>query len=217
MTLKQPACRYASRRGTQCRNQRGNTLIGLFIGLVLGVLIAAGIALYFSKSPFPFTQKERERSQKQDRQATAPKPAEVAKARPGPENLGTPKDSGVKSDTAKPELAKPDASKSDDAKSDRAKPETAKTEIAKADPKAANESFLLQAGSFANPADADNQKAKLALIGLDAFIEPADLPDKGVWYRVRLGPYKSLGEVNAVRSQLATNGIDVTLLRRANN
>ena len=33
---------------------RGSTLVGIFVGLILGALVAAGIALYFtSSSPFP--------------------------------------------------------------------------------------------------------------------------------------------------------------------
>ena len=39
------------------------------------------------------------------------------------------------------------------------------------------------------------------------------LPDKGTWYRVRLGPYTTLEELNRVRRTLAQNGIDANLVK----
>ena len=74
-------------------------------------------------------------------------------------------------------------------------------------------SYFLQAGAFQSPADADNLKARLAFLGLVASVEPTNLPDKGVWYRVRLGPYAKVDDVNKVRTQLAQNGIDASLVK----
>jgi cell division protein FtsN len=76
--------------------------------------------------------------------------------------------------------------------------------------------YFVQAGAFQNPADADNLKARLALIGLMASVEPASLPDRGTWYRVRLGPYNQLEEINRVRATLAQNGVDASLVRIKN-
>ena len=61
---------------------------------------------------------------------------------------------------------------------------------------ASKDVYFIQAGSFQNPADADNQKARLAILGFESSVEPANLPDKGTWYRVRLGPYKKVEEIN---------------------
>ena len=61
------------------------------------------------------------------------------------------------------------------------------------------ESFLLQVGAFQNPAEADNLKARLALIGVEANVEPVDQAEKGTWYRVRVaqgggpGSYVAIG------------------------
>jgi cell division protein FtsN len=44
-------------------------------------------------------------------------------------------------------------------------------------------------------------------------VEPANLPDKGTWYRVRMGPYKKVEDINKVRQQLAQNGIDANLVK----
>jgi cell division protein FtsN len=73
--------------------------------------------------------------------------------------------------------------------------------------------YFIQAGSFQNPADADNQKAKIAILGFESNVEPTPLPDKGTWYRVRMGPYTSLEDLNRVRRVLAQNGIDANLVK----
>ena len=80
-------------------------------------------------------------------------------------------------------------------------------------PGAPKDSYFLQAGSFQNPADADNLKARLALMGMEANVEPANLAEKGVWYRVRLGPFTRIDEINRLRQQLAQNGVDASLVR----
>ena len=78
---------------------------------------------------------------------------------------------------------------------------------------ASKDVYFIQAGSFQNPADADNQKARLAILGFESSVEPANLPDKGTWYRVRMGPYAKIEEINKVRQALAQNGIDANLVK----
>ena len=73
--------------------------------------------------------------------------------------------------------------------------------------------YFIQAGSFQNPADADNQKARLAILGFESSVEPANLPDKGTWYRVRMGPYTKVEEINRVRQSLAQAGISANLVK----
>jgi cell division protein FtsN len=80
-------------------------------------------------------------------------------------------------------------------------------------PGAPKERYFLQVGSFPNPADADNLKARLALMGMEANVEPANVAGKGVWYRVRLGPYTRVDEINRIRQQLTQNGVDVSLVK----
>ena len=84
---------------------------------------------------------------------------------------------------------------------------------AKSQPEAAKGIFFIQAGSFQNPPDADNQKAKIAILGFESSVEPTTLPDKGTWYRVRIGPYTSLEELNRVRRVLSQNGIEASLVK----
>jgi len=82
-----------------------------------------------------------------------------------------------------------------------------------AKPGAPVENYLLQAGSFQNPAEADNLKARLALLGVEAGVEPVDLAEKGTWYRVRVGPYTKVDEINRLRQTLAQNGIEASLVK----
>ena len=49
-------------------------------------------------------------------------------------------------------------------------------------------------------------KAKMALIGLEAIIEPVSLEDKGVLHRVRVGPFVDMAQVNKAKSELKENG-----------
>ena len=83
--------------------------------------------------------------------------------------------------------------------------------MASADPGAAAkpaERFWLQAGSFAAEADAENLKARLAFAGWQANVQQGTLPDKGVRYRVRLGPYDNTDELNRIKSELAKRGFE---------
>jgi len=67
--------------------------------------------------------------------------------------------------------------------------------------------YLVQAGSFQNAADAEKLKAKLALVGLEASVQSVDLPGKGIWHRVRLGPFQGLGAANETIANLKSNGV----------
>jgi cell division protein FtsN len=73
--------------------------------------------------------------------------------------------------------------------------------------------FWLQAGSFAQETDAENLKARLALAGWEAQVQPGTLPDKAVRYRVRLGPYDNVEELNRIKSQLAQRGYDAAVIK----
>lgn len=67
----------------------------------------------------------------------------------------------------------------------------------------------LQLGAFQNQDDADNLKARLALAGIEATIQSADVAGKGLVHRVRIGPFSRQEDVDRVRAQLRQNGIDV--------
>lgn len=72
--------------------------------------------------------------------------------------------------------------------------------------------YLLQAGSFRHASDADELRAQLILLGLDAFTKPAT-KDGATWYRVMIGPIKSSLEMERQRRKLAENNIASIALR----
>ncbi|MHB1051871.1 MAG: SPOR domain-containing protein [Thiobacillus sp.] len=74
--------------------------------------------------------------------------------------------------------------------------------------------YYLQAGAFQNPADADNLKAQLALLGIETVIQTRDLGgDLGVFHRVRVGPFLAMDEINDTRALLTQNNIPATLVK----
>ncbi len=186
----------------------GNTFVGIFIGLFLGLVIASAIAVYMMKSPLPFVS----RSKAGDRASPAEQPPKaradgkaIAKAVPGDARTDKPTLDFYKI------LPGPDSGPS--ARPDeRTEPVEQVLTIAKV-PEQSRDAYVIQTGSFQNPAEADNAKAKLAFMGLQAAIEPAALPDKGTWYRVRLGPYRNPHEINSVRQQLTQAGVNATLIK----
>lgn len=72
--------------------------------------------------------------------------------------------------------------------------------------------FYLQAGSFSKLHDADNQKARLALLGIASSVQPVAIDDRTL-YRVRLGPFNRMEEASRVRSELAISGIEANLVK----
>ena len=206
-------------RKTQAAKKRsgGGTLVGMFIGLVLGVGVAEGVVWYMNKAPLPFVEKVQAPA-KADAKAAVGK--NTAPAAPAGEPLALPGKPGDpipekrfqfydilpgKSD-AVPEKAEP--KKEEPAKKEEAKKEDVKKEEAKE----SKTPLFLQAGSFSGAQDADNQKAKLAFMGIEAVVQQVMIQDK-TFYRVRVGPYTRIDELNKVRAELAKSGIEAQLAK----
>lgn len=66
--------------------------------------------------------------------------------------------------------------------------------------------YILQAGAFGASGDAETTKAKIALLGLNARVESAQIGGKTV-YRVRMGPYGSASELADAKAKLASGGL----------
>jgi len=77
--------------------------------------------------------------------------------------------------------------------------------------------LYLQLGTFQDPADADNLKARLALTGIEASVQQVILPDRGTLHRVRLGPFATPEEMNRMRAQLAAAGIGANVAKGGGN
>lgn len=72
--------------------------------------------------------------------------------------------------------------------------------------------YLLQAGSFSASGDAEALKARIALLGLGARVESAQVDGRTV-YRVRMGPYGTASELADAKRRLESGGLDALPIR----
>lgn len=104
----------------------------------------------------------------------------------------------------------PDKAPKSDAKKEDVKKDEAKKDDKKEEIKESKIPLFLQAGSFSTAQDADNQKAKLAFMGIEAVVQQVMVQEK-TFYRVRVGPYTKIDELNKVRAELAKSGVEAQL------
>jgi len=190
------------------KSSEGSFLLGIFVGLLIGLAVSLAVAFYLNRTPVPFA-------------VSKPKDEKAAPAGKAPAIAGLPQGGGASPSAAAAPTGAAEKPKFDFYKILPGTEETVSEKdlkaraaaAAKGQQDAAKDVYFIQAGSFQNPADADNQKARLAILGFDSSVEPANLPDKGTWYRVRMGPYKKVDEINKVRQALAQNGIDASLVK----
>ena len=90
---------------------------------------------------------------------------------------------------------------------------TANTTTATRPAESKNVTYVLQAGSFRNFAQADRLKAELALIGMPAKIQTVSIEGGNKWHRVRVGPFSNLQALNEARTELQSNGLKVMVLK----
>ena len=72
--------------------------------------------------------------------------------------------------------------------------------------------YVLQAGSYKNFADADRVRAKLALQGVESKVQKVSV-DNDTWHRIRIGPISKLDELNRLRQILRKADVDVLVIR----
>lgn len=207
--------------------QRGSTLVGFIIGLVVGLAIALGVAVYITKVPVPFMNKGMNRSAEQDAAEEKknkdwdPNAPLYGKSANKAADKGDGKNEAPATD-AKP-AAKSDAATKVDAKSadpigDLAKVKSADTKPAESKPAEAKSvpadpfMYFVQAGAYRTPEEAEGQRAKLGMIGLDAKISERDQGGRTV-YRVRVGPLDVKTDAEKVREKLEAAHIDSALVR----
>ena len=202
------------------RTGAGGMLIGVFIGLVLGLGLAAAVAYYVMKSGNPYqttptsreSAKELAKSGRSDPAASDKSRFDFYKILPGAEEpkvqAKAPERATQDKATVERAAAPPDrADKAPPKQEARAAPE-APARVAKA-----ADRFWLQTGSFAAETDAEDLKARLAMAGWEAVVQSAAVPDKGTRYRVRLGPFDNTDELNRIKSELAKRGFDAAVIK----
>lgn len=175
-------------------------LTGILVGLFVGLAIALVVAIFVNTMPSPFADKNK----------SADKPVQEVPPPAKDKDTGKEVEAKDAKTTDKPRFdfytILPG---SEEAVTDKQIKEAAQ----QATPGSAKDTYYLQVGSFPKEADADNLKAKLALLGVEATIQTATLPEKGIWHRVRVGPYSTLDDLNRARATLAQNGMEAALIK----
>jgi cell division protein FtsN len=220
--------------------QRGNTLVGFIIGLLVGLTVALGVAIYVTKVPIPFMSKGQTRSSDSDA-AEAEKnkdwdpnaPLYGKKGTKPSDKVDEPK-ADIKPEPKADNTVKVDP-KSADPLGDLAKAKTAEPKVKPVEPKAAETKpaeanngmdvkadskpvasadpfiYFVQAGAYRSNDEAEAQRAKTVLLGLDAKISERDQGGRTV-YRVRVGPMDK-SEAERVRAKLEAAHIDSAMVR----
>ncbi len=188
----------------------GGTLLGILVGLLVGLAVAVAAALYMTKSSVPFVDKVK--------RPVGASPAADAAAKgevPDPNRAmqkGRPPPLDVPSASPAPG-APPVASTTPALPPVATAPPSVPAAPSGGEPAGDRSSYLLQAGAFKGQEDAEGMKAKLALIGFEARIVTAEV-NGTTFYRVRVGPYGQIEDMNRARSRLAENGIEASVVRQ---
>ena len=204
-------------------------LLGVIIGLLMGIVISLTVALWLNRLSSPFVDKgkaveptakmspaqpapppDAAKKAEQDAKGKAPpdKPATKGPERPRFEFyqiLPGDKDSGDKDAKAAPASPKSPMQAPGQPPKPGSSPSSPKPH--------SGEIYYLQAGAFSEEKEADNLRARIALTGLEASVRPVNVADKGMLYRVRLGPYQSLDDANRTKTTLSQNGVGAAIIR----
>ena len=184
----------------------GTFFFGGLIGFVAGLVVAGVIAIWvYQATPF--------------RAETTPL-ARLEPVKPKVEAKPTGRAGELAKDEKKPDserIVQPGAPSSTPSALAAGKP-APKAEVAKADTEPAPSAeargrLWLQVGAYVNKQDAENQRARFAVLGYEAQIQSTDIPDKGTVHRVRVGPYRDPDEAGKVRGELARQGIEVSVVK----
>jgi len=212
------------------KQQRGGTFLGLIIGALLGLGGALAVAVYVTKVPVPFLNKNQPRGAETDA-AEAKKNKDwdpnislagknpVRPAPVGSDVVGAaPTPAAASSGAAQPntsgdplgDLAK---AKSEDKTQAKASVKSdAKPDSVSSAPGADPFNYFIQAGAFRTPEDAEQQRAKLSLMGFQAKVTEREQSGRTV-YRVRLGPFDKKEEADKVKEKLDESSVETALVR----
>lgn len=196
------------------KSQRGGFAMGLIVGLLIGLALALAVALYVTKVPVPFVNKVPQRTAEQDA-------AETEKNKNWDPNAGLGQKPGQKppaaasaptAAAAPPVAAAPKASAPAGARDPAAILAAREGNPVKPTPAADPFNYFVQAGAFARPEDAEQQRAKLAIMGYEAKVTEREQSGRTV-YRVRIGPFPRKDDADGAKEKLAGAGLDSALVR----
>jgi cell division protein FtsN len=221
------------------QSQRGGTLLGFILGLVIGLTVALGVAMYVTKVPMPFSNKNLSRSAEQDaveaqknkdwnpNGALQAKPAappegsaEGAAGAPGapgaPGMPGAASNSAITPSPSAPAVAADPLADLAKNKSAVSTPPPAAATPQPAAGKTTNNTdpftYFVQAGAYKSAADADAQKAKLSMMGIEAKVSEREQAGRSI-FRVRSGPFDDKDQAEKIKARLDSSGMDAALVR----
>jgi cell division protein FtsN len=198
--------------------QRGSVIVGIIIGVVLGLAAALAVAVYVTKVPVPFMSKGQSRTADQDaaeskkNQNWDPNAPLYGKnpARPLPPAPGVaaPPAGGASA----PSAAEPKAAAPAVAGRPSADPLGDLAAARSASPGVDPFLYFVQAGAFRTAEDAEAQRAKLSLMGMDARVTEREQSGRQV-FRVRVGPFDRKEDADRSKERLEANGMETALVR----
>jgi cell division protein FtsN len=214
------------------KQQRGGTIVGFILGMIVGLGAALAVAVYVTKVPVPFLNKNGPRAPEQDAaeaqrnknwDPNAPlygknpaRPAAPASAPQAPASSTAAAPAPAPAVTAAP--AAPTAAASRPAQSADPLGDLARAKAAAAPPPPAPTTgadpfdYFIQAGAFRTQQDADGQRAKLAMLGWEARVSEREQNGRTV-FRVRVGPFAKRDDAESLKEKLDGAGVDSALVR----
>jgi cell division protein FtsN len=208
--------------------QRGGLFLGIIIGLLVGLALATGVSLYISKVPAPFVNKVPQRTAEQDAAETeknkswdpnsglygknpAPPSGHSFNMEPKVIQETAPSASKSRKDSRKSAESKPAESKPADILA--GKPMTIDTDSQSTKPSTeALMTYFVQTGAYSNTEDAEQERAKLAMMGYKAKVTEREQSGRTM-YRVRLGPFDKRDSADAAKGKLENAGVDAALVQ----
>ncbi|MEO7431826.1 MAG: SPOR domain-containing protein [Dokdonella sp.] len=200
----------AKKSGRQATRGGNGTQKPAWVWVLLGLVLGVGLMLLvLAKDWMPLLR--RKDGPQPNPQATAPRETEkpVAEAKPPKKNYD------FYQVLPEAEVVIPDAELSAKAKAEqqaRTNPPATPAGTTPTPVPAAGGRYVLQTGSYPEPKTADEAKAKLALVGFVAQVQPVTINGK-TWHRVRVGPYASASDLEAAKRSLSDNGINAIALK----
>ena len=199
------------------QRQRGGTFLGFVLGLVIGLGIAFVIALYVTKVPLPFLSKGQTRSADQnDTEAKKNKdwdPNALITGKPAPK-AAAPADaaSGVVPPAPTPAPATPTTTLTPPAAAADPIGALANAKAASAAMPTGQIFYYVQVGAFRAMDDAQSQRAKLSLTGVEAAVTEREQGGRPI-YRVRVGPFEKIEDAERSKDKLDKAGTDTVLIK----
>ncbi len=200
--------------------QRGGTLLGLIIGALIGLSAALAVAVYITKVPVPFMNHSPSRNPDSDAAEEKknrdwnPNAALAGKTPPNPpppSAVEKPATGASAPVAVAPQVIRAPAVSADplgDLAKARSETQPGQPASQGADPF----TYFIQAGAFRTPEDAEQQRARLSLLGMQAKVTEREQSGRTV-YRVRLGPFDKKEDADKAKERLDNNSIETALVR----